>query len=408
MSTSGPTLARQLGRAEAKARLKSFGLVAPLLVFILASFALPIATLLVRSVHNPEVAAALPATAAALQIWDGARLPDEAAFGALAQDLLTAPEDALSRAASRFNSDLPGGRALLLLTARALKASKDAPSRARFVQIDPRWGEQQVWVQLGVALEVWTAKNFVTAMDYRYDENRAVVAQPREKQLYVTLFLRTLWVAGAVTLLCLVLGYPLAYVLAQAPQRLSNILMIFVLLPFWTSLIVRTTSWIVLLQDHGPINDMLLALGLIDDKSRLALIYNATGTLIAMTHILLPFMVLPLYSVMRGIPPTLTRAALSLGAPPFLAFLRVFLPLSVPGIAAGSLLVFILALGYYITPALVGGLSGELYSNQIAFHMQSSLNWGLASALSVILLSAVIGFYFVYMRIIGAEGLRLT
>ncbi len=167
--------------------------------------------------------------------------------------------------------------------------------------------------------------------------------------------------------------------------------MILVLLPFWTSLLVRTSSWIVLLQQNGVINDVLVAIGLVSNDNRLQMMFNAIGTVIAMTHILLPFMILPLYSVMKTIPPSYVRAAKSLGATDWTAFWRVYFPQSVPGIGAGAILVFILAIGYYITPELVGGTSGIFISNRIAYHISSSLNWGLAAALGVILLTAVHG-----------------
>ena len=183
--------------------------------------------------------------------------------------------------------------------------------------------------------------------------------------------------------------------------------MILVLLPFWTSLLVRTTSWIVLLQSQGVVNDVAVASGIIDDSSRLQMIYNQTGTIIAMTHILLPFTILPLYSVMRPIDPSYVRAARSLGASSWTAFRRVYLPQTVPGIGAGALLVFILAVGYYITPALVGGSDGQLISNLIAFHMLSSFNWSLAAALATLLLAGILLLYWLYDRLVGLDNLKL-
>ncbi|MFZ0487850.1 MAG: ABC transporter permease, partial [Arenicellales bacterium] len=186
-----------------------------------------------------------------------------------------------------------------------------------------------------------------------------------------------------------------------------NLLMIMVLLPFWTSLLVRTTSWIVMLQREGVVNDILVALGLLDPEHRIQMIYNLNGTIVAMTHILLPFMVLPLYSVMKTIPPSYMRAARSLGANPFRAFWKVYVPQTIPGVGAGSILVFILAIGYYITPALVGGRTGQLISNYIAYHMQESLNWGLAAAIGSILLAAVLALYWLYNRLVGVDNMKL-
>jgi putative spermidine/putrescine transport system permease protein len=190
------------------------------------------------------------------------------------------------------------------------------------------------------------------------------------------------------------------------PLRYSNLLMIFVLLPFWTSLLVRTTAWIALLQNQGVINSLLVWLGVIPEHARIQMIFNATGTFIAMTHMLLPFMILPLYSVMKTIPPSYMRAARSLGADQFTAFTRVYMPMTIPGVAAGCILVFILAIGYYITPALVGGQTGMLISNLIAYHMRQSLNWSLAAALAALLLASVLLLYWVYNRLIGVHRIK--
>ena len=205
----------------------------------------------------------------------------------------------------------------------------------------------------------------------------------------------------------MLLGYPVAHLIAHAPSRRANLLLALVLVPFWTSLLVRTTAWIVLLQQQGVLNDLLVAIGLVPDGGRLAMVYNMTGTAVAMTHVLLSFMVLPLYAVMRGIPPQQMSAAASLGAGPWQAFRRVYWPQTLPGVGAGSLLVFILAIGYYITPALVGGQSGQLISNLIAYHMQTSLNWGLAAALGGLLLACVGALHVVYDRLIGIDRMRL-
>jgi putative spermidine/putrescine transport system permease protein len=206
---------------------------------------------------------------------------------------------------------------------------------------------------------------------------------------------------------CILLGYPVAWLLANLPMRTASILMILVLLPFWTSLLVRTSAWKVLLQQQGVINEILVWLGFVDDADRLILMNNATGTVIAMTHILLPFMILPLYSVMKTIPPSYQRAAKSLGATNWTAFWRVYFPQSVPGIGAGSILVFILAIGYYITPEIVGGTDGVFISNRIAYHISSSLNWGLAAALGSILLVVVLGLYWCYDKIVGIDNVKL-
>lgn len=183
--------------------------------------------------------------------------------------------------------------------------------------------------------------------------------------------------------------------------------MICVLLPFWTSLLVRLTSWIVLLQKQGVLNNIFVWLGIISDENRIRMVYNMTGTLVAMTQVLLPFMILPLYSVMKTIDPSYVRAARSLGANSVRAFLEIYVPQSIPGIGAGSILVFIIAIGYYITPALVGGATGQLISNFISLHMSKTLNWNLAAAMGTILLAGVLAIYWLYNRLIGIENMKL-
>ena len=282
-----------------------------------------------------------------------------------------------------------------------------APYKDKMIAAKPEWGKLSTWATLKRLSPRYVTTNYWAALDRRISPEGDVVSQDEDRQIYVTLFKRTAWMSLLVTVACLILGYPIAYLLASLPMRYSNLLMILVLLPFWTSLLVRTTSWIVLLQTQGVINDIMVWIGLIDDSQRIQLIFNAQGTVIAMTQILLPFMVLPLYSVMKTIPPSYMRAAESLGAHRFLAYYRVYLPQTLPGIGAGCLLVFILAIGYYITPALVGGQDGQMISNLIAFHMQKSLNWGLAAALGGILLAGVIVLYWLYNKIVGVDRLKL-
>jgi putative spermidine/putrescine transport system permease protein len=210
-----------------------------------------------------------------------------------------------------------------------------------------------------------------------------------------------------VTGMGLLLGYPVAFLLSTLPARTSNLLLILVLLPFWTSLLVRTTAWIAMLQSQGVLNDLFVVFGLATDEARFSLIYNKLGTLIAMTHILLPFMILPLYSVMKTIPPTYVRAAKSMGASDWTAFWRVYFPQSIPGIGAGGILVFILAISFYITPALVGGEDGTMISNFIDFHMRKSLNWSLAAAMGGVLLVIVLFLYYLYDKIVGIDNMKL-
>ncbi|MEQ8815137.1 MAG: ABC transporter permease [Thalassobaculum sp.] len=407
-TADGTPLKQALARATRRSKMRALMLVAPLVVFILVTFIIPIVDMLARSVSNPEVQAAIPETAALLAEWDGTDLPPEAVFAALAKELADEGKRRdIGRMAGRLNFEDSGFRSLFNKTQRRIDRVKSAPYKEALIAIDKDWGETSTWKVIQLLSPPTTFSYYLNAVDRTYDENGNVVMQPEWKQIYVQLFLKTIYVSLGVTLCCLILSYPIAHLLAVLPAGKGNLLLILVLLPFWTSLLVRTTSWIVLLQTNGVINDTLVWLGVISDDNRITMIYNMTGTVIAMTHILMPFMVLPLYSVMKTISPSYLRAARSLGANPVVAFVRVYMPQTVPGVGAGSILVFILAIGYYITPALVGGQDGQLISNFIAYHMQKSLNWGLAAALGTILLAGVLALYWLYDRIVGIDNMKL-
>ncbi len=277
---------------------------------------------------------------------------------------------------------------------------------ASYIDIDEDWGTVETWQTIQTYSPAFTNGYFLNAVDMQKSPD-GPEWRPEDQQIYLTLFVRTMIMSLTITFSCILLGYPVAWLLANLPMRTANLLMILVLLPFWTSLLVRTSAWKVLLQQQGVINEVVVWLGLVADDNRLALINNATGTVIAMTHILLPFMILPLYSVMKTIPPSYLRAAKSLGATNWTAFWRVYFPQSVPGIGAGSILVFILSIGYYITPEIVGGTKGVFISNRIAYHISSSLNWGLAAALGAILLAVVLLLYWAYDRIVGIDNVKL-
>ena len=390
-------------------RTTALALTLPLLAFIGLSFVAPLGTLLSKSAYEPNVANILPRTLTALSGWDGAGLPPEAAFAAIAEELPKARQErTLVRVASPVNRLKSGMRRVLTRTARQVeRAEPSGPWRAALIDIDPAWAQPDTWLAIQTAGARFTLRHYLEALDLERRPDGSIGLGPEESRIYMPLLWRTLLVSLGVTLLCLAIGYPIAHLIATSPPKRSNLLLLMVLVPFWTSLLVRTTAWIVLLQREGVINSLLVSLGITPDSERLQLIYNMTGTFTAMTHVLLPFMVLPLYSVMRSIPPTHMAAAASLGANPVQGFMRVYLPQTLPGIGAGGLLVFILAIGYYITPALVGGRSGQLISNMIAYHVQTSLNWGLAAALSSILLIAVIGLYLIYSRLIGIDRMRL-
>ena len=386
----------------------ALALVAPLLVFLFFAFVAPIASMLYRGVHNPVVAELIPDTLEALRHWNGEGRPDDATLTRMAMDLRRlAKERTSGKLAEEVNRHLPGASSLIKSSARKLRRADDAELAADaavlLLAANPKWQQENVWRAIVKAGQVYTDGHYLTALDLR--RNAAGEIETRATQIYIQLYQKTLKLALIITLTCLLLGYPLAYYLANAPARLANLLMILVLLPFWTSLLVRTTAWIALLQTHGVVNAFLLSVHLIPEP--LELLYTEFSTIIAMTHILLPFMVLPLYSVMKGIDPSLMRAALSMGAKPLPAFLSVYLPNTLPGLSAGALLVFIISVGYYITPALVGGTDGQMISNLIAFHMQQSNNWGLAAALGSLLLALILVLYWVYDRFIGAGNIKL-
>ena len=406
-AADGTPLKKKLAQALFRSRVRAVGLVLPLFAFVMASFVIPILALMWQGVYNDTFASYTPNLTQQLAKWDGVSSPSEEMFAALVTDLKTAREDkTIGRIATRVNQELPGTRSLFTSSARKVK--KAAPPYAEsMMKIDKDWGNLEVWQAMKLTSQSLTPGFYATALDSKYTVDQGFVSQVENRQIYVKLFWRTLLISGTVMLLCLLLGYPVAYLLATLPLRYSNLLMIMVLLPFWTSLLVRTTAWIAILQSQGVVNDLLVWIGITGDESRFSLIYNMTGTIVAMTHILLPFMILPLYSVMKTIPPSYMRAARSLGATPTRAFLKVYMPQTIPGVGAGGLLVFILAIGYYITPALVGGQDGQLISNMIAYHMQKSLNWSLAAALGGILLAGVLLLYWAYDRIIGIDNMKL-
>ncbi len=409
VTADGTPLKTSLARALRRKKLQTMLLVAPLFLFILLTFFIPIGDMLFRSVENSIVAEILPRTVAALHTWDetSGELPDETVFEALVEDMREGYANrTINKAGLRLNYEKSGLSSMFRSTARRAKRL-EPPYKEAVIKSNKRWGDVSNWRIIKRESGQYTPSYYVAALDLTFNDAGDITAKPRQESIYLRLFWRTLWISALITVLCLILAYPVAYLLSVLPARSSNLLIILVLLPFWTSLLVRTTAWIALLQQEGVINDVLVFVGIVADDNRLGMIHNRTGTIIAMTHILLPFMILPLYSVMKTIPPSYMRAALSLGANPLTAFVRVYMPNTVAGVGAGSILVFILAIGYYITPALVGGTSGTLISNEIARHMSVSLNWGLAAALGALLLGLVLALYLLYDRIVGIDNMKL-
>lgn len=394
---------RSLKRANRRNRLVAAGLIAPLAFFLLFIFMVPVVMLLKRAVENPEVVNALPQTSAALGRWSGKGDPPDEAFAALVRDLEADKGDKIGVAAGRLNRGKSGFRSLLLKSVEAMPLTKTGeqigPSeyRQRLTAVDARWSDVEYWQEIAKNSARYTPFYLLAALDLTTDETGKIVSVEDGASNYRDLFGRTFMISAIVTLAALLIGYPLAYWISQMSPRKANLVMIFVLLPFWTSILVRISAWIVLLQNQGLINKSLMALNIVDKP--LDLLFNRAGVLISMTHILLPFMVLPLYSVMHAVPPTYQRAAISLGSNPFSAFWKVYVPQTLPGIGAGSLLVFILALGYYITPALLGGPGDQMISYYVAYFTNVSVNWGLACALGALLLAATLVLFAISRRI---------
>ena len=386
--------------------------------------------MLLRSVDDQHINQVYLLTFKEYQKWDRKDLPPEEVYKAMYTELgsvipnivdTTGMKKAemkrkrsqeVGKALTRMNYSKSGWKSMIKKTRRQiLKNNKkgEIPEsyKETMIEINKGWGDQLYWQSMAQMLEPRTAIYYWNAVDRTYDIEKNVVMQEENRRMYIKTWWKTLKVSIYVTVYCLILGFPVAHLLANLPLRYSNLLMIFVLLPFWTSLLVRTTAWIVMLQQNGVINGVLVWLGILSDDGRIQMVYNMTGTIIAMTQILLPFMILPLYSVMKVIPKSHMRAAMNLGAKPSKAFLKVYLPQTIPGMSAGGLLVFVLAIGYFITPELVGGKDGQLIGHWIAYHLKTTLNWGLASALGALLLGAMLILYWVYNKIVGIDNIKL-
>ncbi len=375
---------------------------------------MPIGDMLLRSVDDSQINSVFPNTFEEYKKWDKDidELPPEEVYKALFEELAYGNKIQVGRALTRMNYSKSGWKSLIKKTSRAIKKvvkKEEFPESYKefLIETNEKWADPTYWYAMGQMVNNQTSIYYWNAIDRTFDQDLNVIQQDENRRVYVQTWLKTLKVSIYVTIFCLILGFPVAHLLANLPLRYSNLLMIFVLLPFWTSLLVRTTAWIVMLQQKGVINGILVWLGILSDDGRLSMVYNETGTLIAMTQILLPFMILPLYSVMRVIPKSHMRAAQNLGAKPAMAFWRVYLPQTIPGMSAGGLLVFVLAIGYFITPELVGGKDGKLIGSWIAYHLKTTLNWGLTAALGAILLGFMLIFYWLYNKIVGIDNIKL-
>jgi putative spermidine/putrescine transport system permease protein len=407
LAADGTPLKKKLAQSMFRTKLRAFGLVCPLLALIISAFVLPILFMLSAAVYDDSYSSLMPESTTAMQEWDGESPITEAMAAAMVSDLIRARENKdIGKVANRVNREYSGATSLFKSTSRSAKKF-EPPYLEALLAKDKDWNDMELWQGIKIASNTYTLGYIANAIDMRAKATGGFEPQDELRQIHITLFIRTIEISFIVTVACLLLGYPVAYLMANLPLRTSNLLLILVLMPFWTSLLVRTTAWIAMLQGQGVMNDLFVAFGVANDEDRFSLIYNKTGTLIAMTHIMLPFMIMPLYSVMKTISPAYVRAAKSMGATNWTAFWKVYFPQSVPGIGAGSLLVFILAIGYFITPALVGGQDGQMISNIIDFHMRKSLNWNLAAALGFVLLVFVLFFFWIYDRVVGIDNMKL-
>lgn len=407
MTLSAADIKKAVVKAHRKQRWQAASLLAPLAVFLLIIFVIPVAALLFRAVDNPEVIEHMPRTLVALKSWDQQSAPPPESYVALATDLQQAKDGTGSGLlARRLNYEIAGYRTLIFKTVRKMPLAdlqnKSAESiRDEIVAIDPRWAEVEYWRAISNNDRAYSDYYLLASLDLKRDTQGDIVAVPEGSSAFQSIFARTFEISFGVTLIALLLGFPLAYWMSRMSARGANLVMICVLIPFWTSVLVRIAAWIVLLQRQGLINKTLMQLGLTDMP--LDLLFNRVGVYIAMVHIMLPFMVLPIYSVMRSIPPSYQRAAISLGSHPFAAFWKVYVPQTYPGIAAGCLLVFIISIGYYITPALLGGANDQMISYYVAYFTNQTINWGMASALGFLLLAGTLVLYTLYRRLSGRE-----
>jgi len=409
LTTDGVPLKDSLKKAERKNKIRATLLVLPLLLFIFFTFIVPIGSMLTRSTDDSYINKVFPNTFKVYQKWDRQGLPPEEVYAAMFLEVKNASGFEIGKASTRMNYAKSGWKSMIKKSKRKFKKidENDGPFKDKMIEIDKKWADKEFWLALGVMVDPTTYEYYFNAIDKKYDSEKNVIDQPENRQIYVKTWIKTFKVSILVTFFCLMLGYPIAYLLATLPLKYSNLLMICVLLPFWTSLLVRIVVWMVILQQKGVFNNLMVISGLIADENRWQLMYNQTGTIIVMTQILLPFMVLPLYSVMKTISPNYMRAALNLGASPLHAFWKIYMPNSVPGISAGGMLVFVIAIGYFITPELVGGKDGQMIGNWIGYHLKTTLNWGLSAALGGILLAIMTVLYWVYNKLVGIENIKL-
>ena len=373
-------------------------LTAPLLIFVMVLFLWPVARFLALAVDNSDFSSNLPRTIAALANWKAETgLPEEPVFVALVEDLAAArgagKEGIL---AQLVNQRVVGTRFLVIKTAKdAADGKLDVrPVREAVLAKHDGWNSLELWQVIARQQSALTDYYLLASLDLKRGADNSIEAISDDRAVFVDALLRTIWISVVVTILCAVLAVPMAQAIVSAPPAWSKLMFALILFPLWTSLLVRTVIWIIVLQKNGPVNATLLGLGIVSEP--LNLIYTRFSLYVAMVQVLLPMMVLSVVAIMRRVPATYMRAALSLGAPWLTAWRRVQLPLILPGILSGAAIVFVFSLGYYITPTLVGGPTDQMISSYIAFYTNSTLNWGMGAALSLQLLMILVLFAFLY------------
>lgn len=399
------SLKQALKRSDRRHMLEAVMLILPVFALVLAFFALPIVGLLTGSIYSPDYTENFPHSAVLLQ---EKAVFDDAMYAALFTDIKQAYKDrSIGKVGRRLNQDTAGFSTMLKKAGRESKKAELAAGEhmAWFENLDKRWTQAEYQAAISRTSSPYTDFFMLKSVDLKRNTDGDVRFIEEKKSLFLTVFLRTLTISFGVTLICCVVGYPLAWTMVQASPKVRNILLLGVLFPFWTSLLVRTAAWVIVLQKEGPINTFLEWVGVIEEP--LTLVFNRFGVNVALTHILLPFLVLPLYSIMKSIPGDYMRAAKSLGARPIYAFFTVYFPQTLPGLSAGAILVFIMSIGYYITPALVGGPKDQMISYFIAFYTNNTINWGLASALALNLLIVTMVLYALYQRVTGGSRVNM-
>ena len=391
-------------------RIKAFLLVSPLLLFVLVFFITPICIILIKGIYNPKVKTLLPNTVISIQSYKYTQpFPNEETLKVFVKELQNVSKDGTSGIlAEELNRQVPGFGSTIKKTARKLKKidiNDIESNREYLLNISKRWENPKYWMSLKRSKNGFTLTNILSALDLEFNLKGVIQQKEESSQIYLPILLKTLYMAFLITIITMILAYPTSYYLSTLSKSKANLLMIFVLLPFWTSILVRIVSWITLLQEKGVANDLMMYFNIINQP--LDMMFNQFATVITMTHILLPFMVLPLYGSMRAMDKTYLKASSSLGANPITTFFKIYFPLTISGLSAGAILVFIISVGYYITPALVGGVDGQMISNMIEFHMRTSNNWELASAMGAILLFITIVLYWTYNKLVGVNSLKL-